>query len=59
MKDRQSAEQKEKPNFRFLFFELWRKNNEADNSLNAVERESVPTRVLNPDASEASYKQKQ
>ena len=27
--------------------------------LNAVERESVPTRVLNPNASEASYKPKQ
>jgi len=40
-------------------FELWRKNNEAGNSLNAVEREPVPTRVLNPNASEASYKPKQ
>ena len=27
--------------------------------MNAVEREPVPTRVLNPHASEASYKQKQ
>ena len=27
--------------------------------LNAVECEPVPTRVLNPNASEASYKQKQ
>ena len=27
--------------------------------LNAVEREHVPTRVLNPNASEASYKSKQ
>ena len=35
-----------------------RKNNEAGNSLNAVEREPVPTRVLNPNASEASYKPK-
>ena len=35
------------------------RNNEASNSLNAVERESVPTRVLNPNASEASYKLKQ
>ena len=35
------------------------KNNEADNSLNAFEREPVPTRVLNPNASEASYKPKQ
>ena len=31
----------------------------AGNSLNAVEREPVPTRVLNPNASEASYKPKQ
>ena len=43
----------------YLFLELWRKNNESGNSLNAVEREPVPTRVLNPNASEASYKQKQ
>ena len=35
------------------------KNNEASNSLNAVEREPVPTRVLNPNASETSYKPKQ
>ena len=42
-----------------LFFELWRINNEAGNSLNAVERKPVPTRVLNPNASEASYKPKQ
>ena len=42
-----------------LFFELWRKNNEAGNFLNAVEREHVETRVLNPTASEASYKPKQ
>ena len=27
--------------------------------MNAVEREPVPTRVLNPEASEASYKPKQ
>ena len=40
-------------------FELWRKKNEADNSLNAVERKPIPTRVLNPNASEASYKPKQ
>ena len=46
------------PNF-ILFFELWRKNNEAGNSLNAVEREPVPTSVLNSNASEASYKPKQ
>ena len=30
------------------------KNNEAGNSLNAVDRDPVPTRVLNPNASEAS-----
>ena len=40
-------------------FELWRKNNEAGNSLNAVEHEPVPTTVLNPTASEASYEPKQ
>ena len=34
-------------------------NNEAGNSLNAVEHEPVPTTVLNPNASEASYKPKQ
>ena len=31
-----------------------KKNNEAGNSLDAVEREPVPTRVLNPNASEVS-----
>ena len=36
-----------------------RKNNEAGNSLNAVEREPVPTSVFYPNASEASYKPKQ
>ena len=36
----------------FLFFELWRKNNEAGNSLNAIEHKLVPTRVLNPFTSE-------
>ena len=36
-----------------------RKNNEEGISLNAVEHEPVPTRVLNPKASEASNKQKQ
>ena len=35
------------------------KNNEAGNSFNAVEREPVPTRLFNPNASEASYKPKQ
>ena len=44
--------------FPILFFELWRKSNEAANSFNAVEREPVPTRVLNPNASEVSYKPK-
>ena len=43
----------------FIFFELRKKINEAGNSLNAVEREPVPTRVLNPNASKASYKPKQ
>ena len=38
---------------------LWRKTNEAGNSLNDVEREPVQTKVLNPTASEASYKPKQ
>ena len=46
------------PNF-YLFFGLWRKNNKAGNFLNAIEREPVETRVLNPTASEASYKLKQ
>ena len=46
------------PNF-FLFFELWRRCNEAGNFLNAVEQEPVETIVLNPTASEASYKPKQ
>ena len=42
------------------FFDLWRKkNNEACNSLNAVQPEPVPTRVLNPNASEANYKPEQ
>ena len=36
-----------------------KKNDETGNSLNAVERELVPTRVLNPNASEVSYKPKQ
>ena len=42
-----------------LFFDLWRKNNEAGNFLKAAEREPVETRVLNPTATEASYKPKQ
>ena len=58
-KDLESSEYEEKPNFRFSFFELWRNNNEAGNSVNAVERKPVPTRILNPNASEASYKPKQ
>ena len=32
---------------------------QAGNSLNAVEHEHVPTRVLNPNTSEACYKPKQ
>ena len=36
----------------------WKKSPEKI-PLNAVEREPVPTRVLNPNASEASYKLKQ
>ena len=36
----------------------YEKNNEAGNSMNAVERELVETRDLNPTASEASYKPK-
>ena len=36
-----------------------KKNNEAGNSLNAVEREPVESLVLNPTASEATYKPKQ
>ena len=43
----------------FYFSSYEEKNNEAGNSLNDVEREPVPTRVLNPNASEASYKPKQ
>ena len=35
------------------------KNNEAGNSMNAVGRQPVSTIVLNPNASEASYKPKQ
>ena len=42
------------PNF---FFRVMKKK--IDNSLNAVEREPVPSRVLNLNASEASYKTKQ
>ena len=33
--------------------------NKAGNSLNAVEHKPVPTRVLNPNVSKASYKLKQ
>ena len=36
-----------------------KKNNKAGNSLNAVERKPVPTRVLNPNANETSLKPKQ
>ena len=35
------------------------KNPPENNPLNAVEREPAPTRVLNPNAREASYKPKQ
>ena len=42
-----------------MFLVQYKKNNEAGNSLNDVEREPVPTRVLNPTASEASYKPEQ
>ena len=46
---------------KFLIFatfisELWRKNTEAENSLNAIEQGPVPTTVLNPNT---SYKLKQ
>ena len=34
-------------------------NNETGNFLNVIEREPVPTKVLNPNAIEASYKSKQ
>ena len=40
-------------------FRVMKKKNEAGNYLNAVEREPVPTRVLNPNTSEASYEPKQ
>ena len=45
----------------YLFYKnkFMKKNNEAGNSLNAVEREPVPSRVLNPTASKGSYKTKQ
>ena len=42
-----------------FIFRVMNKKNEVGNSLNAVEREPVLTRVLNPNASEASYKPKQ
>ena len=59
MKDANSKENSNFRYIRFLFFELWRKNNGGGNSLNAIERELVPTRVLNPNANEVSYKPKQ
>ena len=44
----------------FLYFSNYEeKKNEADYFLNAFERKPVETRVLNPTASEASYKPKQ
>ena len=42
-----------------MFLGQSKKKNEAGNSLNTVERKPVPTRFLNPNASEASYKPKQ
>ena len=47
------------PNFYLLFFSYEKNNNEAGNSLDAAEDKPVLTRVLNPNASEASYKPKQ
>ena len=44
---------------RYKTFPVRCKKNEAGNSLNAIKREPVPTRFLNPNASEASYKPKQ
>ena len=43
----------------FYFSSYAEINSETGDSLNAVEREPVETRVLNPNASEASYKPKQ
>ena len=44
----------------FIYFLSYEeKSNEAGDFLNAVEREPAETRVLNPTASEASYKPKQ
>ena len=42
-----------------MFLVQYKKNNVAGNSLNDVEHEPVPTRVLNPNASEVSYKAEQ
>ena len=42
-----------------MFLVQYKKNNVAGNSLNDVEHEPVPTRVLNPNASEASNKPEQ
>ena len=43
----------------FYFSSYAEKNSKTGNSLNAVEREPIPTRVLNLNASETSYKPKQ
>ena len=43
----------------FYFLSYAEKNSETGISFNVVEREPVETRVLNPTASEASYKPKQ
>ena len=45
--------------FPIFTFRVMQKYTVAGNSLNVVEREPVPTRVLNPNASEAIYKPKQ
>ena len=42
----------------FYFSSYEEKSIKAGNSLNAVERKPIPTRVLNPKASEACYKPK-
>ena len=47
------------PHFFGIRIESPRENPQEKIPLNAVEREPVPTRVLNPNASEASYKPKQ
>ena len=61
MEDPESAEYREKnqiSDFSDFYFSSYaeKKNSETGHSLNAVEREPVLTRVINPNASEASYK---